>query len=169
MLEKKEAKELPELQFFKANEDVSKYKDSQLFKHEKDISDHTFPTDVADLICLTSYPRSGNTLLRSTLEKIMGIATGSDCDISKRLNVELMNLGLAGEGLCDHRVWLSKTHYPERYGKARAPCDRVILLVRSPLDAVVSLFNMTGSCSHDLSISDEDFEKHAELFNEWIE
>lgn len=28
MLEKKEAKELPELHFFKANEDVSKYRDS---------------------------------------------------------------------------------------------------------------------------------------------
>jgi len=75
--------------------------------------------DRRDMIVMTSYPRSGNTLLRATLEKIMGIATGSDCDITKKLNQELMTLGLAGEGLADPRVWVVKTHYPERFGKAR--------------------------------------------------
>lgn len=96
----------------------------------------------------------------------MGIVTGSDCDISKKLNVELMNLGLAGEGLADRRIWICKTHYPERYGKARAPIDRVIMLVRSPLDAMVSLYHMTGSGSHDLSITDDDFKS---FWNEWSE
>ena len=37
---------------------------------------------------MTSYPRSGNTLLRAYLEKILGLASGSDSDISKKLNVE---------------------------------------------------------------------------------
>jgi len=67
-----------------------------------------------DSIILNSYPRSGNTLLRGYLERIMGIPTGSDCDISKKLNLELMTLGLPGEGLVDKRVWISKSHYPER-------------------------------------------------------
>jgi hypothetical protein len=39
---------------------------------------------------LASYPRSGNTLLRAYIEKIMGFVTGSDCDIEKKLNKELM-------------------------------------------------------------------------------
>ena len=72
-----------------------------------------------DTIVMTSYPRSGNTLLRATLERVMGLVTGSDCDISKRLNVALMEMGLVGEGLVDKRVWIVKTHYPERYGKAK--------------------------------------------------
>ena len=52
---------------------------------------------------MTSYPRSGNTLLRAYLEKIMGLVTGSDCDITKKLNLALMDLGLAGEGWVDKR------------------------------------------------------------------
>ena len=32
---------------------------------------------------MVSFPRSGNTLLRAYLEKIMGLTTGSDCDITK--------------------------------------------------------------------------------------
>lgn len=43
---------------------------------------------------LASYPRSGNTLLRAYLEKMMGLVTGSDCDIEKKLNKELLTMGL---------------------------------------------------------------------------
>jgi hypothetical protein len=124
--------------------------------------------DRKDLIVMTSYPRSGNTLLRATLEKIMGVVTGSDCDISKKLNVELMTLGLAGEGLADRRVWVVKTHYPERYGKAKFGSERAILLVRSPLDCMTSLFHMIASGTHDCSISDEDFVKFKDLWIEWV-
>ena len=41
---------------------------------EKGNSDHK-------TIVLTSYSRSGNTMLRAYLEKIMGLATGSDGNI----------------------------------------------------------------------------------------
>jgi hypothetical protein len=43
-----------------------------------------------DTIVMTSYPRSGNTLLRAYIEKTTGIITGSDCDIDKSLNFQLM-------------------------------------------------------------------------------
>jgi hypothetical protein len=123
--------------------------------------------DYPDTVVMTSFPRSGNTLLRATLERIMGLVTGSDCDITKKLNVALMDMGLAGEGLVDKRVWVVKTHYPERYGKSRFGSERAILLVRSPLDCITSLFNMVCSGSHDLSIADGDFAKfsyHWDLF-----
>ena len=68
---------------------------------------------------MVSFPRSGNTLLRAYLEKIMGLASGSDCDITKKLNKELLFNGLAGEGLVDKRVWVVKTHYPERVGATK--------------------------------------------------
>jgi len=115
-----------------------------------------------DTVVMASYPRSGNTLLRAYLEKIMGLTSGSDCDITKKLNKDLMLMGLAGEGLVDKRVWIVKTHYPERYGKTKFYAERVILLVRNPLDCITSLFNMVCTGSHNRSIHDEDFEKFAD-------
>lgn len=125
-------------------------------------------SDDLDTVVMTSYPRSGNTLLRAYLEKVMGLITGSDCDITKKLNVALMDLGLAGEGLVDRRVWVVKTHYPERYGKTRFGAERAILLVRSPLDCITSLFNMVCSGSHDLSIADRDFKQFRGYWEEFI-
>lgn len=122
-----------------------------------------------DSVVISSYPRSGNTLLRAYLEKITGLVSGSDCDITKKLNQALMHMGLAGEGLVDKRVWVVKTHYPERYGKTKFGAERCILLVRSPLDCITSLFNMVCSGSHDLSISDSDFEKFPDHWAEFIQ
>ena len=78
-------------------------------------------------------------------------------------------MGLAGEGLVDKRVWISKTHYPERYGKTKFGAERCILLIRSPLDCITSLFNMICSGTHDCSISDKDFDRFPEHWNEFIE
>ena len=117
---------------------------------------------------MASYPRSGNTLLRAYLEKIMGLTSGSDCDILKKLNKDLMLMGLAGEGLVDKRVWIVKTHYPERYGKTKFYAERVLLLVRNPLDCMTSLFNMVCTGSHNRSITDNDFEKFPEHWKEFI-
>ena len=122
-----------------------------------------------DSVVLSSYPRSGNTLLRAYLEKILGLVSGSDCDITKKLNQALMHMGLAGEGLVDKRVWVIKTHYPERYGKTKFGAERCILLVRSPLDCITSLFNMVCSGTHDLSIADSDFDKFPAQWAEFIQ
>ena len=37
-------------------------------------------------ILLTSFPRSGNTLIRTYLEKITRVLTGSDCELKRPLN-----------------------------------------------------------------------------------
>jgi len=39
-----------------------------------------------DTVMMASFPRSGNTLLRGYLEKIMGLTSGSDTDIKAALN-----------------------------------------------------------------------------------
>ena len=117
---------------------------------------------------MVSFPRSGNTLLRAYLEKIMGLTSGSDCDISKKLNKDLMLMGLAGDGLVDKRVLVVKTHYPERYGKTKFYAERAILLVRNPLDCITSLFNMVCTGSHNRSIHDSDFKKFPQLWSEFI-
>lgn len=118
---------------------------------------------------MVSFPRSGNTLLRAYLEKIMGLTSGSDCDITKKLNKDLMLMGLAGEGLVDKRVMVVKTHYPERYGKTKFYAERAILLVRNPMDCITSLFNMVCTGSHNRSIIDSDFQKFPNLWSEFIQ
>jgi len=122
-----------------------------------------------DTVIMASFPRSGNTLLRAYLEKIMGLTSGSDCDITKKLNKDLMLMGLAGEGLVDKRVWVVKTHYPERYGKTKFYAERAILLVRNPLDSITSLFNMVCTGSHNRSIHDDDYFKFGNTWAEFIQ
>jgi len=112
-----------------------------------------------DTVMMASFPRSGNTLLRGYLEKIMGLTSGSDTDIKAALNLDLMKRGLSGEGLVDKRVWIIKTHYPERYGATNYYSERAILLVRNPVDCIVSFFNMVCTGSHNLSIQTEDYKK----------
>lgn len=98
----------------------------------------------------------------------MGLTSGSDCDITKKLNKDLMLMGLAGEGLVDKRVWVVKTHYPERYGKTKFYAERAILLVRNPLDSITSLFNMVCTGSHNRSIEDQDYVKFEQYWNEFV-
>ena len=80
-----------------------------------------------------------------------------------------MHMGLAGEGLVDKRVLAVKTHYPERYGKTKFGAERCVLLVRSPLDCITSLFNMVCSGTHNLSIEDEDFGRFPDHWSEFIQ
>jgi len=101
-----------------------------------------------DTITLVSYPRSGNTMTRGYLEKIMGVPTGSDADVSIELVKQLMDAGLQGEGLFDKKVWVVKSHYPERNVQTRFKAERAIFLVRNPLDCITSLFHMMVSSSH---------------------
>lgn len=113
---------------------------------------------------ISSYPRSGNTLLRGYLEKVTGLVTGSDTDTSHLLNKALLTAGLKGEGLVDKRVWVIKTHYPERFGGTKFGAERAILLVRNPLDCITSLWNMLGTMTHDLSLTDDSYERFSNLW-----
>lgn len=108
---------------------------------------------------LSSYPRSGNTLIRSYIEKMIGIYTGSDCDKRRNLNKMLFEMGMKGEGLIDDSVVLVKTHYPERVGLGIFKCSKVILIVRNPMDSMASLFNMIATGTHSESIQDKHMDK----------
>lgn len=120
-------------------------------------------------IILSSYPRSGNTLVRKYLEEISEVLTGSDCDVRRKLNYDLIEMGMEGEGLVDHLVWCIKTHYPERFGASRFLANKCILLVRNPLDCITSLFNMIATGTHNNSISDHDYVKFRHHWVKFIE
>jgi len=71
----------------------------------------------------------------------MRIYTG--CDFKDH---DLASKGLIGSTVSDKRVHVVKTHQPT-FGES-VSYDRVVLLVRNPLDAIVSNFNLAITDSH---------------------
>jgi len=127
-----------------------------------------FRMDKALKVALASYPRSGNSLLRSLIERLTGVYTGSDTDPLRPLNFALVEAGMMGEGIVDERVFAVKTHFPERMGRCGFCAGKAILLIRNPFDAIVSYFNMILTQSHTQSILDEEFDKFRDIWMDFV-
>ena len=107
--------------------------------------------DGSRLVAMPSFPGSGSTWARSALEQASGIYTGSIyCDNG------LKSKGFIGEKVISANVLVVKTHYPSQdlfipLSEFHDPSKfknitAAILLVRNPLDSIVSLWNwMHGS------------------------
>jgi len=95
---------------------------------------------VPDSVALTSFARSGNSMMRGYLEKIMGLYTGSDGDIQKKMVADLLE-GFPAEGLNNKQVQVIKFHFPEKIGTWENTMQKTILLVRNPVDTIVSNFH----------------------------
>lgn len=117
-------------------------------------------------VALASYPRCGNSLLRKLIEQATGVITGADTLPERTLSQALQRCGARGEGIVDGRVWVVKTHYPERKGFVELPVDRAILLVRNPWDAIDSYFNMALTNDHATSLRDDQYERFEDLWRE---
>jgi hypothetical protein len=65
-------------------------------------------------------------------------------------------MGMEGEGLVDDSVWIVKSHFPERMGHTLLKAHKCILIVRSPIDCIASLFNMISTGTHNKSITESD-------------
>ena len=69
-----------------------------------------------DTVMLASFPRSGNTMTRSLLAKIMGVKTGDYHNLFKP-GPDKEKIG--SDDRCPKRVHVQKTHYPIE----KKPCD----------------------------------------------
>ena len=91
------------------------------------------------IVALASFPGSGNTWVRTLLEKATGICSGSyTCDMSLRY------AGFTGEGIQSPNVVVVKTHQVAPHwgdGRSSVKVSSAIVLVRNPLDALVSDWN----------------------------
>lgn len=76
---------------------------------------------------------------------------------------------MLGEGETGAKTWVVKTHYPERPEKVEIKAQKVILLVRNPMDAIISLFHMNATTTHNHSISLKDLVMHKEIFERFYE
>ena len=96
-----------------------------------------------NMVAFHSYPRCGNTFLRSLIERISGVYTGADMNIDWCTMEAMMGL-LGTYHVCDERtVWITKTHYPMGNG-SEAPfnAQKMIIIVRNPIDAIPSFANL---------------------------
>jgi len=108
---------------------------------------------------LVSYPRSGNTLVRTLLERTTATVTGSDTRPDRSLSKELAEQhGLAGEGVTAQAIFV-KTHWPERTGNRVFTGRRAILMVRNPYDAIDSYWNLNATKSHTKTVTAAVYEQ----------
>lgn len=119
---------------------------------------------------LVSYPRSGNTLVRTLLERITGYVTGSDTRPDRNLSRELAERhDLVGEGVTHStKVRIVKTHWPERHGNTKYTAKRAILVVRNPYDAIDSYWNMNATCSHTKTLTEEVYDRFRDKFENMV-
>ena len=91
------------------------------------------------IVALASFPGSGNTWVRTLLEKATGVCSGSyTCDMSLRY------AGFTGEGIQSPNVVVVKTHQAAPHwgdGRSSLKFSSAIVIVRNPLDALVSDWN----------------------------
>jgi Sulfotransferase domain len=118
-------------------------------------------------IFLVSYPRSGNTLARTLLERTTGLVTGSDTRPDRSLSKALAErYGLVGEGItAAKRVRWVKSHWPERVGHHVVHGHAAILLVRNPFDAIDSYWNMNATKSHTETLTEEMYNTYKEKWH----
>jgi len=119
----------------------------------------------AGVTLLVSYPRSGNTLVRTLLERTTGIVTGSDTRPDRSLSRQLAEQhGLVGEGIVVGCPFV-KTHWPERPGNRPFAGQRAVLLVRNPYDAMDSYWNMNATKSHTQTLQPSVYQQYREQWH----
>ena len=112
---------------------------------------------------------SGQYLLRSYLELITGIATGSDTQANSQ-DPPLNTQGFIGEHIVDDRIWLAQTDHPLRLGPASAfhdfTCNKLLVIVRNPIDVLLAKMHhqisatLTRSVKIDSRSASKYFEEH---------
>jgi hypothetical protein len=92
-------------------------------------------------IAFASLMRSGNTFYRKFIEDITGVASGSNIEIMSSPQISFVAQGFKGESVMDDRTFVVKTHFPYVYPfTVPIGISQAIVLVRNPLDVIVSLF-----------------------------
>ena len=117
---------------------------------------------------LVSYPRSGNTLLRTLFERTTGMVTGSDTRPDRSLSKALAEAhNLVGEGVTQQsKTCFVKTHWPERVGCRVFRAHRVVLIVRNPFDAIDSYWNLNATNTHTDTVTEDVYLAFMDVFED---
>lgn len=119
-------------------------------------------------VFFASVMRSGNTLSRKLMETVSGVLTGSNYNIIPSVNFALTVQGFKAENHFDSKVWVTKTHFPYVLPFAQPMgASRAVLLVRNPLDIIVSQFMMSATLTHSKSCSNDFVNEFADEW-QWL-
>ena len=133
-------------------EAILRSKDEKLFLQIQWIFQNEFKfldgsPNLTNKIAFASFPRGGNTFMRKVCELLTGIQTGADNTFHFSVNLQLM--GNKGEYVVDDRIWIAKTHQPWIMEEAPVfTANKIILVVRNPLDVVLSWLNLCINQNH---------------------
>lgn len=118
-------------------------------------------------IAFSSYPRSGNTFLRTFIEQCTGLYTG--CDISLSIILTMQMSGMPGEQhYGDDSVWITKTHYPLTNDNCKHQADKIIYLTRNPVEIIPSYAGLMCTTSHSLT-PERPWNEYEEFWNFFVD
>jgi len=134
--------------------DVLRSKDEKLMEENSWLWDYEFRLldgkDISSFenkICFNTMPRSGSSWLRRFIEQITGISTGASTSLHSA--TLLQNVGLKGEAITDDRCFIIKSTHPMFMpGSITFGANKVLWLVRNPMDVIVSFASLMNTCSH---------------------
>ena len=82
------------------------------------------------------------------MENITGVCTGSNFNCLSTINMALIVEGFKGDGRFDDSVWCVKMHYPYVFPYITPfSATRSVIVVRNPLDVIVSWFQICTTYS----------------------
>ena len=115
-------------------------------------------SEVVPQISFASFMRSGNSLSRKIFEKVSGIATGCNYYNAISTSFSLTVMGFKGGQKCENQVWTVKNHYPFKVADFAFKATRGLILVRNPLDLLVSIWMLAFTITHTCTMLN-DFSK----------
>lgn len=116
-------------------------------------------------IAIGSFPRSGNTMIRTVFENIIGHYTGDDMVIADTLgdNILLSYYGLGKESEINNVLFV-KTHYPFMcFEKNKFNAQGAFMVIRNPFDSFLSFFHFSRTSLHQAKVSNEELFKEDSL------
>ena len=149
-----------------------KSKDAALWERAKWMFDGQFrfldgAPNKSNKIAFCSFPRSGNTFLRRYMELLTGISTGADNSLNFGFTLQMQ--GLKGENVYDDTVWIVKSHAPIILPEnATFHANKCIVVVRNPLDSILSTLNLVALNSHSLKSPINYEELYPNYFDWWV-
>ena len=77
--------------------------------------------------------------------------------------------GLKGEEIVDDTVWVVKTHSPWHVPLQEVfQCQKVIGVVRNPLDTIISFLHLCAQCNHTAKAEFEYEVTYPNYWNWWV-
>lgn len=118
-------------------------------------------------VSFLSYPRSGNSLMRRVLEQSFGVATGSSGSLHTGTYLQIN--GLKGQHITDDRCWIVKSHHPTAAPKVmKFMSDKVLCIVRNPLDVIVSFSSICNTLSHSAELDFNFAKDYPVWWDYWV-